>query len=409
VSANTSAQPPPHEAHGEAGQPAGQAPPGEHSDAAHRVRAPEDAETKQRASVADPASAPKDAYGAVEASSAELRTPRTSAFQSYVAELRLPLAGVLAFLSIALGGLGYGLRPGTDTPPAVSVPGIQLYVFQRQSSTGHQIPPTAVTADETLIQKNRSTVELQLDLFGSFAAAGEAYWDLLTAASNSPPHSCPDPYQYLGAATSTPLIIRSGILTLMGQDATRAVLSSLVGRRTPQVASDSLGLTGQSAAAVAPNISEPLGIISMCWDRDEPLAFDGEYASAAIPSVSVYGVQGSFHLTRSLYFENPIEDAVPLTAEYSLQAGSLPTSSDPMGWHWAGSYDGPIQLTAINISESQHETYLGFLSGVIFGVAGGAFVSLLQEALSPIRRRKHGRAGTSGHAPERSPAAKTRS
>ena len=116
-----------------------------------------------------------------------------------------------------------------------------------------------------------------------------------------------------------------------------------------------------------------------------------------------------FHLTRSLCFENPIEDAVPLTAECSLQAGSLPTSSDPMGWHWAESYDGPIQLTAINISESQHETYLGFLSGVIFGVAGGAFVSLLQEALSPIRRRKHGRAGTSGHAPERSPAAKTRS
>jgi hypothetical protein len=320
--------------------------------------------------------------------------PRTSAFQSYVAELRLLLVGVLAFLAVALGGLGYGLRPGTDAPPAVSVPGIQLYVFQRQSPTGPQIPPTAVTADETLMQKNRSTVELQLDLFGSFAAAGKAYWDLLTTASNSPPRDCPDPYQYLGAATSTPLIIQSGILTLMGHHATPAVLSGLVGQPSPQVARDSLGLAGESAAAVTPNVSEPLGIISMCWKRNEPLAFDGEYASAAVPSVSVYGVDSSFHLTRSLYFENPIEDALPLTAEYSLQAGSLPTSSDPTGWHWAGSYDGPIQLTAINLSESQHETYLGFLSGVIFGVAGGAFVSLLQETLSPFRRRKHGRADT---------------
>jgi hypothetical protein len=314
-----------------------------------------------------------------------------SAFKNYLSDLHFLLVAVLLFLCVALGALGFGLRPGTDEPPSVSNSRIQLYIFQQKSSTSSQIWPSGISIDETLIQKTPSVVQLQIDLFGSFANSGEVYWDLLTNIAHSQPYSCPDPYHYLGTASSNPLVIHGGGLTIMGQDVTQTVVADLVGRRVVKTATDILGLTGQSAREVSSDVLEPLGIIDLCWNRNSPLAFDGEYASAAIPTVTPYfdgGPRFPFHLTRSLYFDNPLENDRPLTAEYSLQAGSLPTSSDPFGWHWSSSPPGPVQLTALNIPQSQHETYLGFLSGVIFGVAGGAFVSLLQETLAPLRRRR---------------------
>ena len=85
----------------------------------------------------------------------------------------------------------------------------------------------------------------------------------------------------------------------------------------------------------------------------------------------------------------------PVTAQYSLQAGTLPTSTDPDGWHWAaGQGNGSVQLTATNIQVSQHEAYLGFLSGVLFGVVGGAVVLILQELLEPIRIRRRAKGKT---------------
>ena len=102
------------------------------------------------------------------------------------------------------------------------------------------------------------------------------------------------------------------------------------------------------------------------------------------------GSGGQFKLpgdvTRSLYFENPIQHRQPITAEYSLQAGTLPTSTDPFGWHWSASQGDLVQATAMNIPVSQHEAYLGFVSGVLFGVVGGAVVLVLQE-LAPACTR----------------------
>jgi hypothetical protein len=331
------------------------------------------------------------------ASSATATTPapsaparKPSAFQNYLANVHLTLVGVLLVVTVALGAIGFGLRPGTDEPPSVSGSRVQLYVFQGTSSESPSIWPTELSVDETLLQKSSSVVELQLDLFGSFAASGEVYWHLLTSTSGSQPYACPDPYHYLGTTYSSPLVTQNGGLTIMGQDATQAVIANLVGHRVA-TASDILGLEGQSAGNVHPNTIEPLGLINLCWNRDAPLAFDGEYASAAIPTVSPYFVGGpSFplHLATSLYFENPGENVRPIAAEYSLQGGSLPTSTDPFGWHWSSNPTGQIQVTALSIPQSQHEAYLGFVSGVLFGVAGGAFVALIQELLTPLRRNR---------------------
>jgi hypothetical protein len=157
-----------------------------------------------------------------------------------------------------------------------------------------------------------------------------------------------------------------------------------------------LGLSGQSPGSAKSGDLVPVAEVDLCWNSDRPMAFDGEFAAASLPGVSTYLENGAstipVSLTRSLYFDNPHEDQQPLTAEYSLQAGTLPTSTDPDGWHWAaGTGDGTVQLTATNIQESQHEAYLGFVSGVLFGVVGGALVLILQELLEPIRPRRRKR------------------
>lgn len=336
-----------------------------------------------------PALSLKPSSGAATTSAPSAVTRKPSAFAGYLADVHLPLVVVLVVLTAGLGALGFGLRPGTDEPPSVPSSRVQLYVFQR-SSSGQSVWPAEISVDETLLQKTPSVVELQLDLFGSFLASGEVYWHLLTGTSGSQPYACPDPYHYLGKTYGNPLVLQNGGLTIMGHDATSAVITNLVGHQVA-TASDILGLEGQSAGNVLPNTIEPLGLINLCWNRNAPLAFDGEYASASIPTVSPHFAGGPdfpFHLAASLYFENPSQDVRPIAAEYSLQAGSLPTSTDQLGWHWSDDPAGQIQLTALSIPQSQHETYLGFVSGVMFGIAGGAFVALLQELLTPLRRNR---------------------
>jgi hypothetical protein len=315
-----------------------------------------------------------------------------SPFQEYLSQLHLPLLVVLVFLCVILGAIGFGLRPGTDEPPAVSDPQITLYVFQQKSATAMSIDPTLVSVDETMIQENSSTVLVQIDLFASFVRADQARWNLLTGASQSQPYSCPDPYNYLGTARPNPVSFQNAQVTIGGQPAPPAVIANFVGHRETRTASNVLGLQGRSPGAVPANVLAPIAEVNLCWTRDLPMAVDGEFTSAALPIVVAVPEENSsvrLDVTRSLYFENPAQRHQPITAEYALQAGTLPDSTDPFGWHWSSSQGGLVQVTAENIPISQHEAYLGFVSGVLFGIVGGAIVLVLQEILEPIRRRRH--------------------
>jgi hypothetical protein len=331
---------------------------------------------------------PAVSSGALEAEQSPARSPR------YLTELHLPLIITMFLLCISFSAVGFGLRPGTDQPPIVPHARIQLYVYQQQSLSTAPVDPTSVSVDETMIQKTPSTVETEIDILGSFSHDGVGKWNLITSASGVPPYACPDPYDYLGTAHPDPYVIRNGDLTVDGQPATSEAIANFAGHRLAKAAANTLALQGQAPASVSTRKLTDLGKVDLCWSRDAPLAFDGEYASAALPTVAV-GSAGSLAtvsavVTRSLYFENPSQDNQPLTAEYSLQAGSLPTSTDPEGWHWSSGSGRLIQITALNISQSQHEAFLGFLSGVLFGIAGSALILLLQELLEPIRRRDRG-------------------
>jgi hypothetical protein len=48
----------------------------------------------------------------------------------------------------------------------------------------------------------------------------------------------------------------------------------------------------------------------------------------------------------------------------------------------------PLEVSAVNASETQHDTYRAFLSGILFGVAGGAAIALVQELVAPFRARR---------------------
>lgn len=316
-----------------------------------------------------------------------------SPFQAYLRELHLPLIVVLMTMSVIIGAIGFALRPGTDRPPAVSNSRITLYVFQNGSAAIPYIDPTRLSVDEIMTQENSSTVLIQLDLFAAFAAPRVAQWRLGIPVSQSQPYPCPDPYNYLGTAHPNPVTIQNARLTVGGQAATPAVIANFVGHRSGQTASNVLGLSGESPGVTRAGALTPVGEVDLCWKSNLPMAFDGEFASAALPAVAtVSSDTGSglpADLTRTLYFENINENRQPITAEYSLQAGALPTSTDPYGWHWSGSQGGgSVQVTAVDIPVSQHEAYLGFVSGVLFGVAGAAVVAILQEILEPIRLRR---------------------
>jgi hypothetical protein len=320
------------------------------------------------------------------------------ATRSYLDDVHLPLLGVLVVLSVIIGAIGFALRPGTDKPPVVPNTDLTLYVYQQGASRTSSVGPTRLMVDETMEQRDPSTVQAQFDVFAVFAAGGPITWSLLGPRSSSQPYPCPDPYDYLGTAEPDPVNFGDGQSTIGGQAVTQAELGDFTGHTSQKNASNVLGLYGLAPGVVRADSLAPIAEVDLCWTSDRPMAFDGEFASASLPGIQAFSGNGSdlpLDLTRNLYFDNYQENLQPVTAQYLLQAGTLPTSTDPNGWHWAaGQGNGSVQLTATNIQVSQHEAYLGFVSGVLFGVVGGAVVLILQELLEPIRIRRRARGKT---------------
>ncbi|MGP7997353.1 MAG: hypothetical protein ACLPKI_08540 [Streptosporangiaceae bacterium] len=329
-----------------------------------------------------------------------------SASGGYFSQLHLPLVIVLSLLCVIIGIVGFAFLPGRDIPPAVSAQMLTVYVYQEPAS-GTLISPTQAGVAETMIQENPSTVLIQLDLFASFAGVGQAQWHLETARSQFLPYSCPDLDNYLGYPGTylgypdneypDPVAVQGDVTTIGLQPATPAVRDQFEGERDPNIPLERLGLEGQSPGKVPADVLTQIGEVDLCWTSHPPMAVDGEFTSAVLPAVAVLPEIGSsfpVDVTRSLYFENAIQGLQPETSEYSLQSETSPTSTDPFGWHWYGNQSIPLQVTAVNTGVSQHETFLGFVSAVLFGLGGGAFVLLLQEVLEPIRSRRRTRSPT---------------
>jgi hypothetical protein len=123
--------------------------------------------------------------------------------------------------------------------------------------------------------------------------------------------------------------------------------------------------------------------VKLCWSRSAPVNLNGSYLSAQFPTVTSSN-SAVLAVTRTL---SP--DAAE-TADFVIQSQVQPTSSTLDSWQWSVQVPpaDSIRLSAVNISGTQHDTYRAFLSGIVFGIAGGALISLVTELVAPLSRRR---------------------
>lgn len=149
-------------------------------------------------------------------------------------------------------------------------------------------------------------------------------------------------------------------------------------------------LSHPKIASTSPGFVNPVEVagsgpmyIELCWNSGGPVQANGAYLSARF-----FPIQGNtlepVGLTRQLNVGSGT------TADYSVQSVVLPTADYNTGWLWSQHPPSNVSLgvSAVNTTQTQHDNYQAFLSGIVFGVAGGAFVALIQEFVAPFRTRK---------------------
>ncbi len=136
----------------------------------------------------------------------------------------------------------------------------------------------------------------------------------------------------------------------------------------------------------------------LCWgagQQGEPVRLNGAYLNAAFPDTSY--LEGRFPKAQNLDFVTvPLQVVLTPnagdTANFAVQSqGPAPRVTGPSGWSWnrtTAAQQEPVRLAAVDTSDQVNDQYHAFLSGILFGVAGGALIALLQELVSPLSRRR---------------------
>ncbi len=122
--------------------------------------------------------------------------------------------------------------------------------------------------------------------------------------------------------------------------------------------------------------------VKLCWSEGGPVQVNGAYLSAQFMAVQRYPAPLDTMGRYLIIGEGT-------TADYSIQSPVQPSGADRGSFHW--SQPQPITslaVSAVNASDTQHDSYQAFLSGILFGVAGGAGVALIQEFVAPFRTRR---------------------
>jgi hypothetical protein len=160
-------------------------------------------------------------------------------------------------------------------------------------------------------------------------------------------------------------------------------------------------------SAVSQLGGSPFLTVRLCWDRGAPLVESGSYVSAALSPV-LAGTPGT--LTRSLVLSSSS------LSSYALAGGIPPTEESAQAWIWSGSLSGKVQdqaryeipIIASSLPGIQRDNQNAFYSGILFGIAGGAAVSLIPALLDAVDRFKS-RNEPSDRQPDRETPAKPRS
>jgi hypothetical protein len=176
-------------------------------------------------------------------------------------------------------------------------------------------------------------------------------------------------------------------------DSWRIAISGLVGGRF--CGSD---LAGQSIHPSAPSTTgivlhgtgDAFGL-KLCWPTGGVADLNGAYLSAAFPFLLQNG--SGFVVTYSPIYSLFGANQSGNDRDWSFQS-QAPTSRAQMGWTWESGMNSDFpyfSVAAVNTNTSQHDSDLSFFSGVIFGVAAGALISVLTELVAPFTRRRDDR------------------
>lgn len=275
--------------------------------------------------------------------------------RNYVGRLHLVGIVTLAVLTAGLAALGFRLRPASGGYPAVT-------------------SPMAISAPALLPEADSENLTEELtQTQGDGAVLTLTYSTLIANANRSGSWSLvlfdPTP----GWRLCTPSSLKFGDGTVI------ASVHVPRQRAIPQLGITNTEPAGSRAFEIAS--SGPL-VIKLCWSNDGPVQSNGAYLSAYFAPVT--NARMRVNLTRQLSLETGS------AANYSIQSAVQPSSQTPGGWRWSSRTPSAaaIGVSGVNASETQHDGYLAFVSGIVFGVAGGALVALIQELVAPFRTRR---------------------
>ena len=255
---------------------------------------------------------------------------------------------ILCVLTIVSFAFGFAFQPSASTPPEVPNPPELNLTFQSGS-------PRYLSVYSFLEQTSGQLTELVVDATGVFTSNQSAtHWTLgilgFTGYLCQKPASAPSLVPLAGFPHDYEINGNSNIPATSGQ---------------------------------------PFLVIGLCWDNGAPLIADGSYISAALsPILSGPGQSGA--VTRSLVLSGTS------LSSYSLAGGIAPTEVTARSWIWTDNLGSSFQsqaraeipIIASSLPGIQRDNRDIFLSGIFFGIAGGAAVSVVPALLDASDRRK---------------------
>ena len=321
---------------------------------------------------------------------------------AYVSSLRVLLAALLAVICVITGGLAWILHPRSSG--FVAVP-------DRMRILSTEAGPVTQTLTRTA--DGGTTLQL-FEPYGVYPAAPDGV-PIGYASGGVTESKAPIVGSFTRRGTQGPVSIpnsRWHYLVLdpgTGWAPCRAGARYLVG---------TIRFAGVSATAIlappvpahaevsstAPATAYPSGLC-LHWRTGGPVADSGPYLSASFPSMldidtsagdgytfavplPPVGDIGNLPVTRTLILGDGD------TADYGIQSDPHPTSSTdsaPASWTWITTTSPQnILFAAVNTTDLQRENNSAFVSGVLFGLAGGALIGLVTELVLPFyEREKH--------------------
>jgi hypothetical protein len=133
----------------------------------------------------------------------------------------------------------------------------------------------------------------------------------------------------------------------------------------------------------------PFLAVKLCWNRGSPLIVGSSYISAALsPILAPSGQSGT--VTRALLLGGSS------LSSYALAGGIPPSEATAQAWIWSSSLGNEIEnqaryeipIIASSLPGIQHDNQNAFYSGIFFGIAGGAAVSIIPVLLDAVDRHK---------------------